>query len=373
MKELKLNVIEVNQPIGTLYLASINASILCNAVTINRRRESMFGIQRSPVRKRLSEITSYCSDPDATFPTSIIVSVNESEMGVAVSYDSEKHEMTIQYDKAIGEVIDGQHRILGIKEAENRQDFDLPVIFLLNATNEQKSYVFSIINSKQVQVKSSLIFDLFGVAEGRSPQKTVHTIARALNYSKNSPFYHRLKMLGTKEDGFEDATLSQGTFAKRLLALISRTPEQDQIDIKRGKKLSADSRCPFRDYFIQDRDDVIKAIVENCFVALSHVFPDEWDNPHEYILWKSTGYNAIIDSLKDIYDFGKVIQRLDVELFKEIFDELYVVLDEGMTIDDVKMSNVKLTSMYFSSGEKETAKLKTYILEALERVKHRYE
>ena len=87
---------------------------------------------------------------------------------------------------------------------------------MFDLTEEEKAYVFSIINSKQTKVSSSLIYDLFSLSQHRSPTKTAHEIARALNRNTESPFYKRLKMLGKKIEGEDKATLSQGTFVKYL-------------------------------------------------------------------------------------------------------------------------------------------------------------
>ena len=91
-------------------------------------------------------------------------------------------------DSKIGEIIDGQHRINGLKESGLASKFSLPVVFMVDLDSYQKAYVFSVINSKQVSVPSSLIYDLFALSKNRSPFKTCHEITRALNRSENSPF-----------------------------------------------------------------------------------------------------------------------------------------------------------------------------------------
>ena len=113
---------------------------------------------------------------------------------------------------------------------------------MFDLTIEEKAYVFSTINSNQTKVPPSLIFDLFDVSNLRSPNKTVHHIARVMNCSVESPFYNRLKMLGKKEQSQKNATLSQGTFAKTILMLISKDPNEDARLIKRGLKLNPNDK-----------------------------------------------------------------------------------------------------------------------------------
>lgn len=70
---------------------------------------------------------------------------------------------------------------------------------MFDLTDEEKAYVFSIINSKQTRVNPSIVYDLFSLAERRSPQKTCHEIARGINSNPDSPFYKKLKMLGKRK------------------------------------------------------------------------------------------------------------------------------------------------------------------------------
>jgi DGQHR domain-containing protein len=240
--------------------------------------------------KRVKEIALYTEDPDATFPTPIIVAVDSDA-------DYKLEGATFEFDetKLIGEIIDGQHRIAGLKRSPRIDEFVLPVIFMFDLVNEEKAYVFSIINSKQTPVSKSLIFDLFFLAETRSPQKTCHEVASLMNSDTKSPFYKRLKMLGRKEH--EKASLSQGSFIKYLMPLISKHPDNDLIDIKRKHKIQEDPTLPLRYYFINKEDDAIYKILFNVFTAVRTTFPEQWNQPNDYILSKTIGYGAIMGAL----------------------------------------------------------------------------
>ena len=192
---IQLKYIEIKQPIGTFYFSKINAKLLGEIVNVTPRSADHSAIQRDESKDRINEIAKYCSDPDATFPTPIIVSVYENA-DVIINNDT----IEIGDNAIIGEVIDGQHRLKGILKSNLAELFELPLVLLFKLTEEEKAYVFSIINSKQTKVSMSLIYDLFALSRHRSPQKTAHEIARALNKSKESPFFNRLKMIGNKEE-----------------------------------------------------------------------------------------------------------------------------------------------------------------------------
>lgn len=343
---ISFDYIEVRQPIGVFYLCSIPANVLLKIVSVTRRGQQAEGVQRELSEPRIKKIGEYCSDPDAIFPTPIVVSVN---VDANVKVDEEKRKINIGGDESIiGDVIDGQHRLWGIERSSYVESFYLPVVLMFGLTTEQKAYVFSTINSNQVKVSPSLIYDLFDVAKERSPHKTVHQIARVMNNSESSPFHNRLKMLGKKEQNQDNATLSQGTFAKSVLQLISKNPDDDARRIKRGEKLVQDERCPLREYFIDDKDDVITKILMNCYSALKDVFPKEWDIPQKNILWKTTGFRAVIYALPSLIRKG----RREKVLTKDYFVMCFSAFRKQLEIE-----HLTLTSKDFPGGGEQNQKV----------------
>lgn len=338
---MEVSYIEVVQPIGPFYMCSIKALQLLKMVEAVRRSESQDGIQRDLSSKRTKEIASYCSDPDAVFPTPIVVSVYPDKN---IKIDTSRKKIVFPDNVIIGDVIDGQHRLWGISKSADAELFELPVVFMFNLTTEEKAYIFATINSNQTKVNPSLIYDLFDVSTTRSPQKTVHEIARALNGKPGSPFFNRLKMLGRKDDTQEDATLSQGTFCKSILQLISNSPEKDVLDIKSQKQLKEDSNLPLRQFFIKDSDDILAKILFNCFSALKNVFPKEWSNPHDNILWKTTGFSGVIISLSTIIKKGFKESNLSIDFFEKCFFLFKKYLE---------INNIKLNKEHFGGGGKQ--------------------
>lgn len=352
---MRLNFIEINQPIGTFYIVKISAEKLLQLSVITRRIDSSIGIQRDLAHGRVNEIAQYCQSPDATFPTSIIVCVNSCDVklldGNVLEIDDSKRE--------IFEILDGQHRLLGISKSNSVYKFELPIVLMFDLTEEEKAYVFSIINSKQTKVSMSLIYDLFELSEKRSPQKTAHELARALNQMPDSPFYNRLKMLGKKMANQEVASLSQGTFVKNVLTLISKKPEKDTWDIKRGISLEQDYSLPLRQYFINGKDDVILKILLNCFSALKIVFNEEWLNCMDNVLWKTTGFGAVIKSFPVLYSIGVKQHKLTIDFFKACFENFKINLRED---------NKNLGTDFSGGGNQLQSQLSEYILKNLDEI-----
>lgn len=327
--------IEIEQPIGTFYMGVLNAQTLKKIVDIRQRGrnenkqlvlfddldlyDSSDGVQRRETKNRISKIRDYCSDPDATFPTPIIISIDN---GIEVENKNNVFTFDISDRQKIGDVIDGQHRILGISCSQYCDKFNLPVILMFNLTTEEKAYVFSIINSTQTKVSMSLIYDLFDLSKQRSPQKSMHEIVRTLNKKNNSPFFNRLKMLGKKEKDQVYATLSQGFMVTQLLTLVSKDPEKDCYDLKRNINLIPDKTLPLREYFLAERDDVILKIIMNYFSALKEVFIAEWKNPSDNVLWKTTGFGGMIKALSYLYGEGIKKRDLSKDFFISCFTKL---------------------------------------------------
>lgn len=348
----EINVIEITQPIGTFYVGKMNSNDLIKSFDVRSRNQEE-GIQRDPSQKRISEIEAYCKDPDAAFPTPIILSVKSSKVKLNENND------TIIYviEPKLFEILDGQHRVKGIKAANLNSGFEceLLVVIMFDLTEEEKAYVFSTINSNQAKVDKSLIYDLFDLSTERSPLKTCHYIARIMNSQEEYPFYKKLKMLGKKES--EGNTLSQGSFVKGLVDLISKTPQQDMIAIKNGENLVEDEDLVFRKLFIKEQDDIILKIMKNYFNAVKYTFPKQWESD-KYILTKTTGYLGLMKALPKLYNIGMGRKQLDEEFFKGVFKSVQRNLEEN---------NKDFISDDFHSGAKGQNDLRDFILNSIEK------
>lgn len=350
---IKLHMIEITQSVGTFYVGKIKSSSLINISKTIRRNESN-GIQRELAQKRVKEIAKYCEDPDAAFPTPIILHIKGEDI---VSLEpiagfGDLYELAIDDQQQFAEILDGQHRVEGIKYA-NGFEFELMVVVMFDLTEEEKAYIFSTINSNQTKVDKSLIYDLFELSKTRSPHKTCHEIARIMNSDKNSPFYGKLKMLGKKSD--KTAILSQGAFVNYLCRLMSNKPQQDMIDLKNGIEIKDDERYVLRKYFKDKRDDIILKLLNNYFGAVSSVFSEEWENSKEYILSKTTGYGALLKAFPTFYKKGVQNKKLTQEYFEMEFKKVKTFLEKN---------NIKLTSKDIPSGEHGQKKLSEIFIQS---------
>lgn len=315
--------IKVIQPIGEFYIASIGSKTLIDITHFDVRRilkgerdiESYLGIQRPLNKKRVEEISRYVNTLDACFPTAVILAVP----GVCAYYDGKKNKMTLSnyfpsneenpiYFKDIAKVLDGQHRIEGLR-AYAGNSFNINVSIFIDADIADQAYIFSTVNLAQTKVNRSLVYDLFDLARSRSPQKTCHNIAVALDQNEKTPFYKRIKRLGVSTDGRFNETITQATFVQSLITYISR-PKDQMIDrdlYLRGKepqKASADElrTLIFRNMFIEKKDLEISDIIWNYFDAVKERWPVAWNSTGTGIMLnKTNGFRGFMRFLRPAY------------------------------------------------------------------------
>jgi DGQHR domain-containing protein len=313
----------VDQPIGEFYVGAIEAKRLCEITFVDVRRikgerefETYLGIQRRLDEKRSNEISQYVNTVDACFPTAVIIAVN----GLCAKFDERKREMTlspyvpleqdereIPYSE-IAKVLDGQHRIEGLKKFAGKA-FDINVCIFIDADIAEQAYLFTTVNLTQTKVNRSLAFDLFELARSRSPQKLCHNIAVALDGDKRSPFYQKIKRLGVATPGRYRETLTQATFVDALIPYLTRNEMADRDAYKRNKtpaKIDAaeSERLIFRNMMIEERDTDIAEILMNYFSAVRDKWPSAWDATGAgMMLNRTNGFRALMRFLRDAYLF----------------------------------------------------------------------
>jgi len=307
--------LQLKQPVGEFYVGCIRWRDLCDIAQFDVRRlvrserevETYLGVQRPLSARRVDDLQRYVNLLDATFPTGIIIAVKQE----CAAFDTENGQMTLSnyvpenggeepvLFKDIARVIDGQHRIKGL-EAFNggERDFDVIVTIFVGMDIADQAYIFSTVNLLQTKVNRSLAYDLFELEKARSPQKTCHNIAVALDRESDSPFYRRIKRLGVATEERRNETLTQAQVVECLLWYISKDPIKDrdlQLRKQTPKKVSGvESHQLFlRNWFIEGDDLKILDVVWNYFDAVRSRWPDAWHVVERgNILNRTNGFRA---------------------------------------------------------------------------------
>jgi len=354
---------------GDFYVGTLSAARLVAIADFDVRKiargeglETYLGIQRELSKTRVREIRQYVEGPDATFPTAVVLAVSERCAKIEnACAESDSHfwltlsnymeagdeENWVLY-RQIARVIDGQHRIEGLREYSGSQ-FDVNVSIFIGADIPDQATIFSTVNLAQTKVNRSLVYDLFDLAKSNSPEKLAHNVVVALDRNIGSPFYKSIKRLGTSTEGRYGETLAQATVVAPILQYVSGEAIQVLKDRQAGLKglpfepLSEliDTKLVFRPFLLKgaDGDVDLAELLWNFFEAVAERWPAAWAGEIEFgMLNRTNGYNALMRFLRPLYlevsSPGKIVT-------KEVFSKW---------LDKVQLNDADFTSKRFVPG-----------------------
>lgn len=356
-QEVHFPCLKVIQPIGDFFIASIDSRLLCEITYFDVRRimkeerdfEGYLGIQRPVEKKRVKDLQDYVYNEDACFPTAIIISIP----GECARFDEQANTMVLSnktdvaegespiYLKEIAKVIDGQHRIEGLRNYQGKP-FQLNVSIFVDIDTATQAQIFGTVNLEQTKVNKSLVYDLFALATHRSPQKTCHNIAVALDKNAGSPFFERIKRLGVTTANRYNETITQATFVEALLKYISADPKHDRnlyLKNQRPRLLDRDQlqQYIFANMFIEEKDLEIIDVLWNYFSAVNERWSIAWNYQGTgLMLNKTNGFKALMRYLPKIYlRLGKPGDVPSKQDFLSVLKNIKIA-DEEFTIDIFK-------------------------------------
>lgn len=335
------------QPAGTFFFTILPAE---DVILISEARERKYdpkleeytdGIERKLSAKQVREIAEFVITENAMFPTPIIIALEDNTYLV----NPKDFSLTFNNNFKKGEIIDGQHRIAGIKLAmettkdtailDDLKKMELPILFALDTDTFERALIFATINENQRPVSKSFVFDLFGLYPYQSPQKMAHIIALSLNKNPTSPWYRKIKMLGyctiSKKDSIKEGlpleSLTQGTFVRELMQ-----------HIKKSGRL--------RKFYDHEDDLAIAKILLSVFSSVKRVWNNLWDDD-KYIISKSVGFTGVIRALPELHEYAS---NKDVKYFLRGSTNTY--FDDIFRNVDLILKNEKkeLTGKYFQAG-----------------------
>lgn len=348
IKGISFPALIIEQPIGTFYIGVMRSSDLVAISSADIREmqtelDDYMGIQRKLSPSRVKELTTYVNNEDATFPTSVILAIEQDN----VNWDSNSSRLTLfpkenQNLEDVAKIIDGQHRVEGLKKFRNSSRFDVNVSIFVGADLATQANIFATVNLAQTKVNRSLVYDLYSYEHTRSPQKTCHDIAIALDRFKESPFYERIKRLGTATPGRDQEVLTQAAVVESVIKYISKKPSEDRNTfIKRlfPEKIENEElrNLIFRNMWLENKDTEIAQIIINFFRAVKYKWPQAWEalDRQGNVLPKTNGFKALIRFLKPVYIdiVGEEIGRVPSESeFHPYFDKIKMN-DEDFNIE----------------------------------------
>ena len=351
-KYLKVELIEVEQKTNSFYIAKIKASDLLNVFTVrpaeydlekhtslansfpeeseyynhllneDRERINNKDFQRDPNSERITQIQKFINTEEYSFfPNTIIANcelLNEIENFEIDENSSEKDFLTIKnkpenacffskindkfflyipFKPNVILVIDGQHRLEGLKlvSKEIQEKFELIISFLIGFDRSIIAKQFYTINYEQKSVNKSLLYQLTGEFSRDLDELTfMHNVVKLLNELKDSPFYGRVKMLGKAPKNAtveikENLSISQAFLIDSTIRFVSKNAK------------GSSSPPIFLKYFLNKEEHIhiIRALAR-YFNAVS-VIKADWNKPRESVISKGMGVTALLRVLNILF------------------------------------------------------------------------
>ncbi|MBW9155514.1 DGQHR domain-containing protein [Clostridium tagluense] len=336
---LEIDVIEVFQPIGNLYIGKIDGNTLYKMAKADIRKitdnDQYLGIQRNLDRKRVEAIKKYIWTTDASFPNSIILNISSEDI-----VESSSNKLVLKISDNTFSIIDGQHRLAGFEEG-NIESFELVVAIFVDLDMEQQAVLFSTINTEQKKVDPSFKYDLESYSSIETPRKVARDLALAFNTDTDSPWYRRIKMTGKKDRLSGDGIITLKAFIEPILSLIypdksdsyqirdkivnfeNQENPSDKVKLNAVFDLNQydNRKYIFWSMYVNEQEEIIFKILLNYYKALYANLKNDWGSKSS-ILTKTTGYNAIMYLLFDIYIIGMSKRDFSYEFFKEVLSPL---------------------------------------------------
>jgi len=286
--------------------------------------------QRMLNKSRIRKIEEYIKE-GGFFPGSIIVNFNRNFQKVDklgnkkrlqdVALDAEPITVTLPPYYGCAWIIDGQHRLYGYADTENKKRETIPVVAFVEEPRSLQTKIFVDINKNQKAIESNLLWDLYeDLYEDSTDDKErelycISVIAKKLNNDKISPFYNSI------------AIPKEGNQGNISLTTICNS-------IKTYKFVSGEE-CPlfYEDY--ENSIDYATERIECFFNIIKKELPEEWESGDEHYFKTNAGLVVFMGIFRDIIDNLSREEELDIKKFEDAsYKRLEPLLLHFMDLDN---------------------------------------
>ncbi len=290
--EIRKDCTKVQQGGQEFYAFVIDSKTLREIAYVSRREiTNPQGYQRYLSSKRLMEVGEYIKKPRATFPNSIILNLDPKKARFEPA-DGNRGTMIIPREPGVAWIIDGQHRLYGFERSEGKE-FDLLVAAYLGLAAADQATIFKVINSTQMGVSPSLIYDLIDLTkDAEYLDERAHEIVKSLNEDDDSPWKGQIKMLGVGK-----GIISQAAFISELRRLLQH--------------------AIMKDYPVGEQIKILK----DYFLVLRDLFPNAWAS-RKYVLCKTLGVAAVLLIMPKVLIHCRIRNSFTMSTMRDLLKDL---------------------------------------------------
>lgn len=156
MTRVSVPAIKCNQNGRLFYVAVLSSDILKEMCFVSRKKEEPIkGFQRLLNQRRASDIASYLDDSKGVIPSSLILSAQDN---ANIRFNENNNSLSFEVVSESLMVIDGQHRLFGLLQAQKEYEIPVAIFNKLNSFDEVKLFID--INTTQKGVPTALILDI---------------------------------------------------------------------------------------------------------------------------------------------------------------------------------------------------------------------
>lgn len=275
--EITLDAIEITQNTTSFHIAKIRADLLTQISYASIRgidREDG-AVQRILNNRRISSIKDYVLSV-GHFPSSIILNWRSEKIKTGKDY------ITFPKEPRIAQLIDGQHRVAGLRAAieENSSigSLEVPISAYVNLSTSECASIFLSINTEQKPVPRSLVFDLYGIADQNvidPAASRARDIATALNDLDDSPYRDLIK--------FPGSPVRRGGIALSTAVTAIKPLVEEKGDFEQRGVLEFESQTK---------------IILNWFSVLQRIYGEKWfENINAFMF--ASGFTGAINFLRN--------------------------------------------------------------------------
>lgn len=276
-KSVKAPYIETKQGDRKFLLTKLPASIVTEIsyAAIRGQNDEEGAVQRVLNQGRINSIKAFTLQ-GGDYPNAVVLNWVSQTNKITTNNGA----LAFTTGEGLAQLIDGQHRIAGIKAAIEEEKglgkLELPVVIYRNLSTQECADIFLSINTEQKPVPRSLVFDLYGVA---SENIVDHAAVRARDIAMflnepGSPYEGEIKMPGS---------------AKRQGGI----PLSSAVT---GIKPLVEDNGVFEQIAVTELE-LQKQIILNWFTALQHTYGDNWNDKGNVFQYAS-GFLAAMDFLR---------------------------------------------------------------------------
>jgi DGQHR domain-containing protein len=196
-------------------------------------------------------------------------------------------------------LIDGQHRVAGLREAlQDAPDtnLEIPVALYTGLSTKQCADIFLAINTEQKPVARTLVFDLYGIADESIVDPAAaraRDIVIALNEESDSAYFEQIKLPGSPRRRGGIALSTAVTAIKPLVEIKGDFEQRGIFELETQKK-----------------------IVKNLFAALKDIYANRWDDSKNAFMYAS-GFAAAVEFLRTkLLSYGQLNNRYTSDVFR---------------------------------------------------------